>query len=1139
MKSFSSKIVVLVVFVLVFSMLPISSLLNISKAAEPTPVFTDSFEKKLNTSSSLTSNSFNETVKSSNKVSYVGGKSGSGVHLDSVSSYVGYSSKYINPEEGTIRFYFKPDSNIYTFYNTRQTEWKDYGSNKPPFSGYMIDTVGYLSAFDGAFSASINFSGDKNNKNTSIIFQTYNVDWSLAKFTTKNDFVLSSDKFYDFAFTWSKRDGAIKIYIDGALKATSKYNTPLNNKELFFIGQNPFKNYWPYGPHSLIGTYDELRIYNTALKDFGTSTPQNPTPQETPTGTTIIKLVVGKSAFTVNGKSKTLDSPPVIKNGRTLLPIRPVIESLGGTVAWDSATRKVTIKLGSTTIELWIDKKNAKVNGVTKTLDVAPQIINGRTMVPVRFVSENLGAKVDWDDKTKTITITYSGGTVAGAVEKTFTSSGGELILSDGTKLTVPAGAFSSDTKISMKDTVNPPFSGVDTTGVEITGLKALKGEINLSVNIKKNLKNEELNVFGYDHDKDEKIDFKYNYEPNTGTVTVKISPSAYSQSNEQYHLLSNDTAQTHAIGQSYLDKLSVYVGWVPYYTAKSSEKIIRTPYYSQIGNSCATTCAQMLLKKSDYDAELFSVLKNVQASDTDFGLDADQYAYTLKDYLSSKTGYPVIHIPYFGIPHLKWRVLEELDKGHPVILNLGVHVILIVGYTDNGNSLIVHDPQDVSPANNENGTMYTVRSWDWIKSRHEFKTEKYLILYADGSFATGTNVTVECPGKSENGGMQGGDLSFYALNASNKLFAKYGLQIKPSATDGYIWTNASKDKVNYIGTDAETLSLSIPIFNASDRDRTAEVKVAIEEDNGSGAPGKTIASYEQKYSMGAAKLNTASKAIYEHDFKMEDIRNLNLSDSNGKQKIFIHAYLHVDGDTKTTDSFMVKATLDVMPKVTSISPTSGKVGDTITINGYGFGKAKSTKSRVTINGKKVDIVSWSDKVIKVKLTQDTGSGPVVVYTGEKYEYKSNDNVVFTTKTEAKCEGVYRLNIFDIPKISIDGERDILSYVPAMYLTLKNGTIKAFHVEEQTSYYSEEASGTYDSKGNITFTLTIHREEDDHSKGLVYTGTFTGKFDTSSCKFEGKAQLKVRNYFKGDPWWPAFDITENATCDCEGALLHP
>jgi len=398
-----------------------------------------------------------------------------------------------------------------------------------------------------------------------------------------------------------------------------------------------------------------------------------------------------------------------------------------------------------------------------------------------------------------------------------------------------------------------------------------------------------------------------------------------------------------------------------------------------------------MLLKKSDYDTELFNVLKDVKASDANFGLGAYQYANDLKDYLSAKTGYPVIHIVYFGIPHLKWRVLEELDKGHPVILNLGEHAVLVVGYTDNGDSLIIHDPQDVSTVNDENGTMYTVRSWDWIKNVHWSSLEKYYILYADGSFATGTNVTVECPGKSESGGMQGGDLSFYALNASNNLFAKYGLQIKPSAADGYIWTNASNDKVDYIGTDAEILRLSIPIFNASDKNRNAELKVAVEEDNGSGAPGKTIASFEQNYSIGAAKLNTETKATYKYDFKLADIRNLSLSDSNGKQKIFIHAYLHVDGDTSSTDSFMVKATLDVMPKVTSITPTSGKVGDIITINGFAFGKTESSESKVTINDDEVDIVSWSDKVIKVELTQDIESGPVVVYTGEKYEYKSND----------------------------------------------------------------------------------------------------------------------------------------------------
>jgi len=155
-------------------------------------------------------------------------------------------------------------------------------------------------------------------------------------------------------------------------------------------------------------------------------------------------------------------------------------------------------------------------------------------------------------------------------------------------------------------------------------------------------------------------------------------------------------------------------------------------------------------------------------------------------------------------------------------------------------------------------------------------------------------------------------------------------------------------------------------------------------------------------------------------------------------------------------------------------------VGDIITINGYGFGKAKSTKSRVTINNDKVEIVSWSGKVIKIKLPENVKAGPVVVYTGEKYEYKSNDNVVFTTKTEAKCEGVYRLNIFDIPKISIDGERDILSYVPAMYLTLKNGTVTAFHVEEQTSYYSEEASGTYDSKVILHSLLLFTEKRTNH-----------------------------------------------------------
>lgn len=127
---------------------------------------------------------------------------------------------------------------------------------------------------------------------------------------------------------------------------------------------------------------------------------------------TVIVLQIGKSLFPVNSTSRTLDPPPVIKNGRTPVPIRAIIEALGGTVGWDGAARKATVTLGSATIELWISKNAARVNGVNTPIDatnakVVPEIISSRTMLPLRFVSENLGCSVVWADATKTITITY------------------------------------------------------------------------------------------------------------------------------------------------------------------------------------------------------------------------------------------------------------------------------------------------------------------------------------------------------------------------------------------------------------------------------------------------------------------------------------------------------------------------------------------------------------------------------------------------------------------------------------------------------------------------------------------------------------------------------------------------------------
>ncbi|MBC7195409.1 MAG: copper amine oxidase N-terminal domain-containing protein [Caldisericia bacterium] len=128
----------------------------------------------------------------------------------------------------------------------------------------------------------------------------------------------------------------------------------------------------------------------------------------------IIRLQIGNKIIYINDSPQEIDVPPQIVEGRTLLPIRWVAEPLGAEVSWDGLEKKVTVTLKSTTIELWIGKNIAKVNGVDTPIDpnnpkVVPMIISGRTMLPVRFVAENLGCKVDWDPNLREVKITYPG----------------------------------------------------------------------------------------------------------------------------------------------------------------------------------------------------------------------------------------------------------------------------------------------------------------------------------------------------------------------------------------------------------------------------------------------------------------------------------------------------------------------------------------------------------------------------------------------------------------------------------------------------------------------------------------------------------------------------------------------------------
>ncbi len=134
----------------------------------------------------------------------------------------------------------------------------------------------------------------------------------------------------------------------------------------------------------------------------------------------IIALRIGDPVMKIDGIGTAIDgsgTAPVIISGRTLLPVRAIVEALGGTVAWNADRQLVTILLRTANLEFVIGRPTATVNGASVFIDpsnllVVPVIINGRTMLPLRFIGERLGANVDWSAATRTVTLDFSAPTV-------------------------------------------------------------------------------------------------------------------------------------------------------------------------------------------------------------------------------------------------------------------------------------------------------------------------------------------------------------------------------------------------------------------------------------------------------------------------------------------------------------------------------------------------------------------------------------------------------------------------------------------------------------------------------------------------------------------------------------------------------
>ena len=123
--------------------------------------------------------------------------------------------------------------------------------------------------------------------------------------------------------------------------------------------------------------------------------------------TTIIRLQVGNKTALINDSTYTLEASPTIVSGRTMVPFRFIGEAFGATFNYDSIFKIVEINFNGQEIKMQIGIKTAFVNGKATSLEVAPYIVNGRTLVPIRFISEVFGADVSWDGTTKTVTIIY------------------------------------------------------------------------------------------------------------------------------------------------------------------------------------------------------------------------------------------------------------------------------------------------------------------------------------------------------------------------------------------------------------------------------------------------------------------------------------------------------------------------------------------------------------------------------------------------------------------------------------------------------------------------------------------------------------------------------------------------------------
>ncbi len=235
--------------------------------------------------------------------------------------------------------------------------------------------------------------GDVNEIGEPIVVEHKYYDGYTAKDIHQMNFERSSDLDFLYKKAYLNMTSPDSPYVFGV---NTYYNYGYvqllsERDETYCACYNPFSN--------VIYVYPDQM---SSINDDGTALLQD--------GDKVYKVQFKPAVISVlfDGKRIAFDQLPVIENGRTLVPLRAIFEKIGATVEWDGDTQTVIAKSteNGTIIRLTIDSTTALVNGEQVPLDVPAKIINGRTLVPVRFVSDCFGVGVDWNGDIQSVILT-------------------------------------------------------------------------------------------------------------------------------------------------------------------------------------------------------------------------------------------------------------------------------------------------------------------------------------------------------------------------------------------------------------------------------------------------------------------------------------------------------------------------------------------------------------------------------------------------------------------------------------------------------------------------------------------------------------------------------------------------------------